>query len=161
VTLSPPPADWIKDRYVGRLQGLRGPQGLPLFKPPFGRLTAIDLAGGDHVWMVPIGEGPRHHPRLEPLQLGRLGWDRRSFPLATRTLLFVAQTGPAGGTQPAGEGPGLEVFDKASGELIARVELPESATGALMTYFAGEKQYIVVPIGGRGRPAELIALSLP
>ena len=76
-------------------------------------------------------------------------------------LLFVAQTGPAGGTQPAGEGPWLEVFEKASGELIARVELPESATGALMTYFAGEKQYIVVPIGGRGRPAELIALSLP
>src|SRR5437879_4891238 len=113
VTLSPPPADWIKDRYVGRLQGLRGPQGLPLFKPPFGRLTAIDLAGGDHVWMVPIGEGPRHHPRLEPLQLGRLGWDRRSFPLATRPLLFVAQTGPAGGTQPGGEGPGLAGVDKA------------------------------------------------
>ena len=79
----------------------------------------------------------------------------------TRTLLFVAQMGPAGGMQPAGEGPGLEVFDKASGELIARVELPENATGALMTYFAGEKQYIVVPIGGRGRQAELIALSLP
>src|SRR5439155_1674588 len=156
VTLSPPPADWIKDRYVGRLQGLRGPQGLPLFKPPFGRLTAIDLAGGDHVWMVPIGEGPRHHPRLEPLQLGRLGWDRRSFPLATRTLLFVAQTGPAGGTQPAGEGPRLEVFEKASGVLIARVELPESATGALVTYFAGEKQYIVVAIDGRGRSAVLV-----
>ena len=161
VTLSPPHAGLIKDRYVGRLQGLRGPHGLPLFKPPFGRLTAIDLTTGEHLWMVPVGEGPRHHPLLEPLQLGRLGWDRRSFPLATRTLLFVAQMGPAGGTQPAGEGPGLEVFDKASGELIARVELPENATGALMTYFAGEKQYIVVPIGGRGRPAELIALSLP
>ena len=63
---------------------------------------------------------------------------RRSFPLATRTLLFIAQMGAAGGTQPASEGPGLEVFDKASGELIAKVELPENATGALMTYFAGE-----------------------
>jgi quinoprotein glucose dehydrogenase len=161
VTLSPPPADSIKDRYVGRLQGLRGPQGLPLFKPPFGRLTAIDLARGEHLWMVPVGEGPRHHPLLEPLQLGRLGWDRRSFPLATRTLLFVAQRGPAGGTQPASEGPGLYVFDKASGELIAKVELPENATGALMTYFAGGRQYLVVPIGGRNRRAELIALSLP
>jgi len=161
VTLSPPPAGSIKDRYVGRLQGLRGPHGLPLFKPPFGRLTAIDLARGEHLWMVPVGEGPRHHPLLEPFQLGRLGWDRRSFPLATRTLLFVAQMGPAAGTQPASEGPGLEVFDKASGELIAKVELPENATGALMTYFAGERQYVVVPIGGRGRPAELIALSLP
>jgi quinoprotein glucose dehydrogenase len=161
VTLIPPPAGSIKDRYVGRLQGLRGPQGLPLFKPPFGRLTAIDLASGEHLWMVPVGEGPRHHPLLAPLQLGRLGWDRRSFPLATRTLLFVAQMGAVGGTPPAGEGPGLEVFDKASGELLARIELPESATGALMTYWAGERQYIVVPVGGRGRRAELIALSLP
>ena len=161
VTLSPPPAGSIKDRYVGRLQGLQGPHGLPLFKPPFGRLTAIDLIRGEHVWMVPVGEGPRHHPLLAPLQLGRLGWSRRSFPLATRTLLFVAQMGPAPGTQPASEGPGVEVFDKTSGELIAKVELPANATGALMTYLAGDKQYVVVPIGGRGRPAELIALSLP
>ena len=111
--------------------------------------------------MVPVGEGPRHHPLLEPLQLGRLGWNRRSFPLATRTLLFVAQTGPAPGTPPASEGPGVEVLDKTTGALIAKVELPENATGALMTYLAGGKQYVVVPIGGRGRPAELIALSLP
>src|SRR5215470_4850246 len=161
VVLSPPPAGSIKDRYVGRLQGLHGPQGLPLFKPPFGRLTAIDLTSGDHLWMVPLGEGPRHHPLLEPLQLGRLGWDRRGFPLATRTLLFVAQMGPGGGTLPVSENPGLEVFDKASGELIAKVELPENATGALMTYFADGKQYVVVPIGGRGRRAELVALTLP
>jgi quinoprotein glucose dehydrogenase len=151
----------IKDRYVGRLQGLQGPDGLPLFKPPFGRLTAIDLTRGEHVWVVPVGEGPRHHALLEPLQLGRLGWNRRSFPLATRTLLFVAQMGPASGAQPASDGPGLEVFDKTSGDLIAKVELPANATGALMTYFAGGKQYVVVPIGGRGRPAELVALSLP
>jgi quinoprotein glucose dehydrogenase len=161
VTLSPPLAGSIKDRYVGRLQGLPGPHGLPLFKPPFGRVTAIDLTRGEHLWMVPVGEGPRHHALLAPLQLGRLGWSRRSFPLATRTLLFVAQMGPAGGTQPASEGPGVEVFDKTSGELIAKVALPENATGALMTYFAGDKQYVVVPIGGRGHPAELIALSLP
>src|SRR5262249_10215792 len=62
VTLSPAAAGSIKDRYVGRLQGLRGPQGLPLFKPPFGRLTAIDLASAEHAWTVPVGEGPRRHP---------------------------------------------------------------------------------------------------
>ena len=62
---------------------------------------------------------------------------------------------------PVGESPGLEVFDKARRELIAKVELPENATGALMTYFADGKQYVVVPIGGRGRRAELVALSLP
>ena len=173
VTLSAPAASSIKDRYVGRLEGLRGPQNLPLFKPPFGRLTAIDLSRGEHVWMVPIGEGPRHHPALEPLRLGRLGWDRRSFPLATRTLLFVAQMGPAGRAQPAPDrpwvpvpravrdDPALQVLDKASGELIAKIELPENATGALMTYLAQGRQYLVVPIGGGDVPAELIALSLP
>jgi quinoprotein glucose dehydrogenase len=173
VTLSAPPAGPLKDRYVGRLQALRGPQGLPLFKPPFGRLTAIDLSSGEHLWMVPIGEGPRHHPLLEPLQLGRLGWDRRSFPLVTRTLLFIAQMGPAGRAQPAqdrpwvpipravNDDPALQVFDKASGELITKIALPENATGALMTYLAEGRQYIVVPIGGGDIPAELIALSLP
>jgi quinoprotein glucose dehydrogenase len=174
VTLVPPEAGRISDRYVGRLQGLRGPHGLPLFKPPFGRLTAIDLSSGEHAWMVPIGDGPRRHPLLEPLQLGRLGWDRRSFPLATRTLLFIAQMGPAGRGQPAADrpwvpvptavsdDPALQVFDKATGELIAKIELPANATGALMTYMAAGKQYIVVPIGGGSNlRAELIALSLP
>jgi len=173
VTLAPPAPDSVNDRYVGRLQGLRGPQGLPLFKPPFGRLTAINLGTGDQLWMVPVGEGPRHHPLLEPLKLGRLGWNRRSFPLTTRTLLFVAQTGAAAGAQPAADrswvpvprvvsdDPAVHVFDKSSGELIAKIALPENATGALMTYLAGGRQYIVVPIGGGNLRAELVALSLP
>jgi quinoprotein glucose dehydrogenase len=173
VTLSPPDPGAINDRYVGHIRGLRGPNGLPLFKPPFGRLTAIDLTTGDQAWVVPVGEGPRHHPQLAPLQLGRLGWDRRSFPLVTRTLLFAAQMGPAGGRRPAvdrpwvripravSDDPALQVFDKASGELVAKIELPENATGALMTYLVGGKQHIVVPIGGGTLPAELIALSLP
>ena len=173
VTLGLPAPGSVNDRYVGRLQGLRGPQGLPLFKPPFGRLTAINLGTGDHLWMVPVGEGPRHHPLLEPLQLGRLGWDRRSFPLATRTLLFVAQMGAGAGAQPAADRPwvpvprvvsddaAVHVFDKASGDLIAKIALPENATGALMTYLAGGRQYIVVPIGGGNLRAELVALSLP
>jgi quinoprotein glucose dehydrogenase len=174
VRLSPPPAGSpIRDRYVGRSQRLTGPQGLPLVKPPWGRLTAIDLNAGEHAWAVPMGEGPRRHPLLEPLQLGRLGWSRRGFPLVTRTLLFVAQAGSAGPPRPAidrpwvlvprlvSDDPALQVFDKASGELIAKIALPENANGALMTYLAGGKQYVVVPIGGANLPAELVALSLP
>jgi quinoprotein glucose dehydrogenase len=174
VTLSPPPAgSRIKDRYVGRFERLTGPHGLPLLKPPFGRLTAIDLNTGEHAWVVPLGEGPRHHPLLQPLQLGKLGWNRRSFPLATRKLLFVAQRGSVASLQRAADrpwvpvptlfsdDPALQVFDKASGELIAKIELPENASGALMTYIAGGKQYIVVPIGGGNISAELVALSLP
>src|SRR6266850_8019999 len=174
VSLSAPPAgSSIRDRYVGRSQRLTGPQGLPLLKPPFGRLTVIDLNTGEHAWVIPVGEGPRRHPLLEPLQLGRLGWNRRSFPLVTRTLLFVAQAGASGPPQPARDHPwvltpklvsddaALQVFDKASGDLITKIALPENATGALMTYSAGGKQYIIVPVGGANLPAELVALSLP
>jgi quinoprotein glucose dehydrogenase len=174
VTLGPPPAGTpIPDRYVGRARGLPGVDGLPLLKPPYGRVTAIDLNTGEHAWAVPVGEGPRRHPLLESLGLGRLGWSRRSFPLATRTLLFVAQAGLGRPPRPAADrpwvpvptlisdDPALQVFDKASGELIAVIALPENATGALMTYAVGGVQYIVVPIGGGNLAAELVALSLP
>jgi quinoprotein glucose dehydrogenase len=172
VTLGPPPqGSSLRDRYVGRLRGLAGPQGLPLLKPPSGRLTAIDMSTGEHVWTVPVGEGPRHHPALAPLGLGRLGWSRRSFPLVTPTLLFVAQAGSAGPSGRAvdrpwvpvptlvSDDPALQVLDKTTGELIAKIALPANATGALMTYMAGGTQYVVVPIGGGNLPAELVALS--
>ncbi len=71
-----------------------GPQGLPLFKPPYGRITAIDLNKGDQVWMVPNGEGPRNHPLLKPLNLPWLGNPGRSAPLVTKTLLFVGEGDP-------------------------------------------------------------------
>ena len=174
MTLSPPPEDsQLKDRYVGRARGLAGPEGLPLLKPPFGRLTAIDLRTGEHAWVMPIGDGPRRHRLLEPLELGRLGWNRRSFPLVTRTLLLVAQAGSAGPSGRASDrpwvplptlisdDPALQALDKMTGELIAKIRLPENATGALMTYLARGKQYVVVPIGGGNLPAALVALSLP
>ena len=71
-----------------------GPQGLPLFKPPYGRITAIDLNKGDQVWMVPNGEGPRNHPLLKPLNLPWLGNPGRSAPLVTKTLLFLGEGDP-------------------------------------------------------------------
>ena len=67
------------------------PLGLPLLKPPYGRITAIDLNKGEHVWMVPNGDGPRDHPLLKPLNLPPLGNPGRSAPLVTKTLLFVGE----------------------------------------------------------------------
>src|SRR5262249_3126370 len=78
--------------YIGAVTPLIGTSsGLPLFKPPYGRITAIDLNTGKHAWMTPMGEGPRNHPALKAMNLPRLGWDRRGFLLVTKTLLFAGQ----------------------------------------------------------------------
>ncbi|HSF29830.1 MAG TPA: hypothetical protein VLK82_05060 [Candidatus Tectomicrobia bacterium] len=71
--------------------GPLGPQGLPLVNPPYGRITAINLHTGEHLWMRPVGEGPREHSALRHLHLPPLGWPRRSFPLLTKSVLWVAQ----------------------------------------------------------------------
>jgi len=161
------------DRYAGRFRFLFGPGGLPLTKPPYGRITAIDLNTGDNVWMVPHGEGPRADPRLEALNLPRLGWSRFGFVLATRTLLFAGQAGRVTGARRAKDRPDsriftfatdeakLRPFDKTTGELLAEIDLPANTQGSPMTYLAGGKQFIVIPVGGANIPAELVALSLP
>ena len=158
-------------KLMGNVSMPKGPQGLPLFKPPYARLTAIDLSSGEHKWMATLGKGPVDHPALEGLDLPRLGWPRRAFPLATKTLLFVAQQGDrssqrtpqgdVGGLKLTNVDPVLMVFEKSDGRLITEVPLPGNATGAPMSYMVDGKQYIVVPIGGASEPAELVALSLP
>jgi len=169
---TPFPFEPATDRYVGTFTIQRGPRGLPLFKPPYGRITAIDLNRGEHAWTVALGNGPRDSPLLKPLNLPPLGWDRRGFPLVTKTLLFVAQEGYLSGVQPARDrvdsriffsaiqDPKLLAFDKATGQLLAEVDLPANAAGALMTYMVADKQYIVVPVGGAGIPSELIAVTV-
>jgi quinoprotein glucose dehydrogenase len=161
------------DRYFADPESLWGPNDLPLFKPPYGRIVAIDLNTGEHAWTVPLGEGPRDHPRLAALNLPRLGSVRRGFPLLTSTLLFAAQEGRVVSVGPpkdraytriftwATVDPSLEVFDKTTGALLARIPLPANAQGNLMTYMVRGKQYIVMPVGGANLPAELIALALP
>jgi quinoprotein glucose dehydrogenase len=151
-----------------------GPRGLPLTKPPYGRVTAIDLASGEHGWMSPLGTGPRDHADLKSLGLPRLGWPARGVPLVTKTLLFVGQEprrlyersrpSPRGnGVQADFENrePKLFAFDKKSGAVIAEIELPGNATGGPMTYLSNGRQFLVVPIGGANIPAELVALALP
>jgi quinoprotein glucose dehydrogenase len=159
--------------YVGVVNfGLAGPQGLPLVKPPYGRITAINLNTGEHLWMRPVGEGPRGHPALRHLHLPPLGWPRRSFALLTKALLLVAQQGIL---RPLGPSPRqnadelelqnqeavLHAFDPDTGALIADIALPGNASGAPMTYLVDGQQFIVLPIGGAGQPAELVALRLP
>ena len=138
--------------YIDARWRLDGPQGLPLIKPPWGRVTAIDLNTGDHLWMVPHGDTPdfvRNHPALEGLDIPKTGEARRAGSMVTPTLLFVA----------GGGAPWLYVYDKRTGETIAEIELPAGATGTPMTYMVDGRQYVVVAVGGPGHPAELVALT--
>jgi quinoprotein glucose dehydrogenase len=130
-----------------------GPQGLPLTKPPYGRITAIDLNTGEHTWMVPHGEGIRQ--RLISMGImdpGPVGTPDRTGPVLTKSLLFVGQTDNGR--------PLLRAFDKASGEIIQEYELPSQPSGTPMTYMARGKQFIAVTVGG-GNDARLVTLALP
>jgi quinoprotein glucose dehydrogenase len=139
-------------------QPLSMPQGLPLFKPPYSRMTAIDMNTGNHAWMVPLGNGDavRNHPMLKGLNLPPLGGDSTlSGPLLTRTLLIGALT--RGGPN---DGPRLVARDKATGRELASVDLPGVAIGTPMTYLVDGKQYIALTVAGDPVP-ELVALALP
>ena len=133
------------------------PGGLPLWKPPYSRMTAIDMHTGEHRWMTPTGNGDRfrNHPRLRHLDLPPLGGDAgRNGPLLTRTLLIYTLT--AGG---ADDGPRLVAYDKATGELRGAVDLPGGAIGTPMTYMLDGRQYIAVTVGGA--VPSLVAFRLP
>jgi quinoprotein glucose dehydrogenase len=153
-----------------------GPEGLPLLKPPYGRITAISMKSGEHAWMAPIGRGPRDNPALTGVELpsGDLGWDRRTHVLATPELLFAAQGGKFALSTPIGlpldfrganlsqqsDDPMLRALDPVTGKTLAKIQLPWSPYGAPMTYEWKGKQYVVVPVGGGKEGAFLIALAL-
>jgi quinoprotein glucose dehydrogenase len=162
-------------RYTrGARRWIGGPRGLPLFKPPYGRITAIDLNRGEHRWMVANGDGPRDHPALKGLNLPPLGNPGRPAPVLTKTLLFVGEGSPvmaAGGSRlPPGMpisiaagygGDGFKALDKTTGETLWRISLPAGTTGAPMTYMFDRKQYVVVAVGDNEKPVEWVALALP
>jgi quinoprotein glucose dehydrogenase len=141
-----------------------GPQGLPLVKPPWGRITAIDLNSGEHLWMVANGQAPdyiRNHPALKGIDLSNTGRPSRSLLMVTKTLLF----GPEGNNlwaSPAGAGGNVfRAYDKKTGKVVSELSLPAMATGVPMTYMADGRQFIVLAVGAAGVPAELVALALP
>lgn len=156
--LAPNPASDMN--FVGKRTDLDGPQGLPLTKPPWGRITAIDLKTGDHLWMVPNGDTPeevKNHPALQGKNIPNTGKSLRGGTLVTKTLLFVGAAEP---NVLYGE-PLLRAYDKRTGARIATIDLPAIATGVPMTYLHNGKQYIVVAVGARNHPGELVALTLP
>ena len=151
-------------RYTrGTREIIKGPRGLPLMKPLYGRITAISLSTGEHIWAVPNGDGPRDHPALKHLNLPPLGQPSRDMPLVTPTLLFVSQGDTIMvATPPSGaNGKKLRAYDKKTGAVLWEVELPAGTTGAIMSYMHQGKQFIVAPIGSADHAAEFVALALP
>ncbi len=160
---APPPAS------EGRGGGLGGGglggltvQGLPLVKPPYGRITAIDLNKGEIVWQVPHGDTPdnvRNHPALKGLTIPRTGQRGMVGVLATGTLLISGE--PQNTTAGHATGALLRAYDKATGKDAGAVLMPAPQTGVPMTYMWNGTQYIVVAIAGQGYPGELLAFRVP
>jgi quinoprotein glucose dehydrogenase len=108
-----------------------------------------------------MGEGERNHPLLKDRKLPPQGLSRRTYVLVTKTLLIAAQEGSWFNDGNVKEPACLRALDKKTGKVLAEIPLPKHATGAPMTYMAGGKQYIAVPVGGSTSEAEVIALRLP
>jgi quinoprotein glucose dehydrogenase len=130
--------------------------GVSIVKPPWGRITAIDLTTGEHAWMMANGDTrPSVAERLELdlADLPRTGKSSRAGLMVTKTLLF------------AGEGrsgdPIFRAHDKATGEIIAGLELPNTQGGLPMSYMHEGRQYVLIAVGGGGQPAEIVAFALP
>ena len=131
---------------------LGGPQGLPLIKPPYGRITAINLNTGEHSWMVPNGEGPRQTLIAAGIaDPGPVGNQTFTHVLLTKSLLFTSLVDNGR--------PVLRALDKSSGALVHEIELPAAPNGAPMSYLAEGKQYISVAVGG-ATDAKIIALAI-
>ena len=145
------------------VRGESGPQGLPLVKPPYGRITAYNMNTGDIVWQVANGdtyEWIKTHPALKGVTIPKTGRADEGGIVVTKTLMFAGQgcglfRGGGGG------GPMFYAYDKATGAVVHEMQLPANTCGNPMTYMVNGKQYIVVAVGAQNFPAELVALSLP
>ena len=138
-------------------------QGLPLFKPPYGAITAINMDKGEIAWHVAHGETPdniRNHPGLKGIGIPRTGRAGNIGMVTTATLLIAGEAGFV--TNDEGHrGAYLRAYDKATGKDAGAVFMPAGQTGSPMTYMVNGKQYIALAIGGPGFPAEIVAYRLP
>ncbi len=159
----PGPEDSTAGVPAGGGRGGLNVRGLPLIKPPYGTITAIDLNRGEILWQVPNGDTPdeiRNNPALKGMIIPRTGRPGQAGQLVTKTLLIVGEKGMA--TQPDGRrGALLRAYDKATGQDVGAVYMPAPQSGSPMTYAVNGRQYIVVAISGQGYTGEYVAFRLP
>jgi quinoprotein glucose dehydrogenase len=157
--------------FIGELRYLPGPRGLPLLKPPFGSMVAIDMNTGEHRWRIPVGRSSAV-PAIDQLGIReQLGLPLRSWALVTKTVLVVVQMGYysaprllAGSNRPGRRHvqsrPASVGVRQGHRRDACRDPLPANATGSPISYVSGGKQYIVFPVGGGPVVEELIAVAL-
>ena len=139
-------------------------QGLPLIKPPYATISAINLDRGEIVWQTPHGETPdaiRNHAALKGLDIPRTGQSGYNVgTLITRTLV-IAGDGQVTTTDAHPRGAMLRAYDKATGKEVGAVWMPAPQSGSPMTYMVNGKQFIVVAVSGGPYSGEYLAFSLP
>jgi quinoprotein glucose dehydrogenase len=136
-------------------------RGLPLFKPPYGQITAINLDRGEILWQIAHGETPdniKNNPALKGVTIPRTGRAGIIGTLVTSTLVIAGEAGNA--TYPEGRGAMLRAYDKTNGKEVGAVFMPAPQTGSPMTYMLNGVQYIIVAVGGANHPAEFLAYKL-
>jgi glucose dehydrogenase len=138
-------------------------QGLPLLKPPYARISAIDLNKGEILWYIAHGETPdnvKNHPALQGKNIPRTGRPGLIGPLVTKTLLIAGEGGV--GRTPSGQrGAMLRAYSKTDGKDVGAVFMPAPQSGSPMTYMLNGKQYIVLAVSGGNYSGELLAFRLP
>ncbi len=142
-------SEWV----AGPGGGMPRVQGLPIWKPPYTRLSAYDMNTGERIWWIPIGDTPdpvKDHPALQGIDLSRTGGGGSSIQMVAGDLLYATE----GSSGP----PVLNAYDKRTGEFVAEVELPSPGQYGMMTYMHEGRQHIVVQVG---QPGRLVALRLP
>jgi quinoprotein glucose dehydrogenase len=146
----------VVDFAAGTGGGFTAIEGLPIFKPPYGRITAIDMNTGEHLWWIPNGDTPEeivNHPLLEGVEIPNTGYQGNATALVTGSLLMYAEG--------RGGRPVWYAVDKVTGARVGAVEIPAPVSTAPMTFLHDGAQYIVLPVAGNGLPGSLVALRLP
>jgi quinoprotein glucose dehydrogenase len=136
-------------------------QGLPIMKPPYGVLAALQLDRGELLWQVPHGDTPdgvRNHPALKGLNIPKTGQNGSVGLLVTKTLVIMGD--PQATTTPHGRGAMLRAYDKATGAQVGAIFIPAPQSGSPMTYSIDGRQFIVVAVSGGPYSGEYIAFAL-
>jgi quinoprotein glucose dehydrogenase len=141
----------------------RGLDGLPIVKPPYGVMAAIDLKDGSLMWRVPHGDTPdvvRNHPLLKGMDIPKTGQSGSVGVLITKTLVIAGD--PQVTNMPGrGRGAMLRAYDKKTGQQVGEVLMPAQISGSPMTYEHQGRQYIIVAVSGGNYTGEYIAFAVP